>query len=179
MLAEKSLWQALPLVALLVVFSSCTNKPGIESKEPAEISELTRAYVTTQDTIVRSGPGSEFKPLAKIGPDAKVDIIAKQGEWLLIVSKKGNAPGFIDAGTVQPAGADWEPAVVAVEGPYRVLADTQVRSGPGAHYEVVANVPKGIKINVIGSEEGWLKVQSKHGKPPGYVDGSHAQPMVN
>jgi len=27
-------------------------------------------------------------------------------------------------------------------------------------------------------EEGWLKVQSKHGKPAGYVDASYAEPIA-
>ncbi len=58
------------------------------------------------------------------------------------------------------------------------MADTQVRRGPGSHYEAVANVSKGIKINVVGMEEGWLKVKSKHGKPAGYVDSNYAQPIA-
>jgi len=46
-------------------------------------------------------------------------------------------------------------------------------------YPVVANIPKGIKINVVNEEKGWLKVESKQGNPPGYVEASLAKPADN
>ena len=64
------------------------------------------------------------------------------------------------------------------EGKYETVADTQVRSGPGLHYPVVANIPKGTKLNVVEEEKGWLKVESKRGNKPGYVDASLAKPAV-
>jgi uncharacterized protein YraI len=51
-----------------------------------------------------------------------------------------------------------------------------VHSGPGLQYPVVANIPKGIKINVTNEEKGWLRVESKQGNPPGYVEASLAKP---
>mgnify|MGYP003694548277 CR=1 FL=1 len=41
--------------------------------------------------------------------------------------------------------------------------DTQVRSGPGLHYPVLANIGKGTKLNVVEEDKGWLKVESKRG----------------
>jgi uncharacterized protein YgiM (DUF1202 family) len=63
-----------------------------------------------------------------------------------------------------------------VEGRYETLVNTQVRSGPGLHYPVVAEIPKGIKLNVVEEEKGWLKVESKQGRKPGYVEASLARP---
>jgi len=51
-----------------------------------------------------------------------------------------------------------------------------VRSGPGLHYPVVADLTKGTKITVVDNENGWLKVESKRGNKPGYVDASFARP---
>jgi N-acetylmuramoyl-L-alanine amidase len=55
-------------------------------------------------------------------------------------------------------------------GEYVTTKDTQLRSGPGENYGVVATIPQGLKINVVGREGYWLKVESKRGGKPGYVD---------
>ena len=44
-------------------------------------------------------------------------------------------------------------------------------------YPVVTTLPKGTNINVVGREGYWLKVESKHGGQPGYVDEQFAQPV--
>lgn len=178
MLSTRKAWSVLFLVGVLVAIGACSKKSGVDSKDLPDVAKMTHAYITTQETIVRTGPGPQFKPMARIGADGKVDVVGRDGEWLLVVSKKGNAPGYIEAVTVRPDDGKWEPAPVPAEGPYRVMADTQVRRGPGSHYEAVASIPKGIKINVVGMEEGWLKVKSKHGKPAGYVDSNYAQPIA-
>ena len=53
-----------------------------------------------------------------------------------------------------------------------------MRSGPGLHYPVVANIPKGTKLNVVEEDKGWLKVESKRGNKPGYVEANLAKPAV-
>ena len=59
-------------------------------------------------------------------------------------------------------------------GEYVTTKDTQLRSGPGENYAVVATIPEGIKINVVGREGYWLKVESKRGGKPGYIDEQYA-----
>ena len=109
--------------------------------------------------------------------DAKVTAVGRDGDWLLIVSKKGNAPGFIEMAAVQGGGSERRDATrVAAEGKYQTISDTQVRSGPGLHYPVVADLTKGTKITVVDNESGWLRVESKRGNKPGYVDASFARP---
>ena len=65
----------------------------------------------------------------------------------------------------------------AVRESYTTTADVSLRSGPGMKYPVVTTLPKGININVIGREGYWLKVESKHGGQPGYVDEQFSQPV--
>src|SRR3989304_108388 len=68
-------------------------------------------------------------------------------------------------------------AAPPTRGAYLTPADVRLRSGPGAKYEVVATIPKGVKINVVGREGYWLKVESKHGNKPGYIDEQYARPL--
>jgi hypothetical protein len=42
----------------------------------------------------------------------------------------------------------------------------------------VASISKGTKLNVVEEDKGWLKVESKRGNKPGYVEASLARPAA-
>ena len=168
-------WVLLALISLTAF--ACKNKEVAQQKDLPDLNEQTRVYVTTENTKVRTGPGPQFRIIVDIGKDAKVNAVGKDGEWVLIVSKKGNAPGYIEMASVRAAGGDEikETLNPQFDGKYVALTDTQVRSGPGLHYPVVANISKGTKLTVVEEDKGWLKVESKRGNKPGYVDTNAAK----
>jgi uncharacterized protein YgiM (DUF1202 family) len=170
--------QLLGVCTIAVAFSGC--KKPVDTADPKRIPDLNqqvRPFVTVESTRVRSGPGPEFRVIAEIKPNSRVNVVGKDGEWLLIVSKKGNAPGFIEMAAVKPSTGDEQESVTTpIEGRYEVLTNTQLRSGPGLHYPVVAKLTKGTAINVVNEEKGWLRVESKRGKQPGYVEANLARP---
>jgi uncharacterized protein YgiM (DUF1202 family) len=167
-------------LSVLVTLAACKRKQDTTSiSDLPDLNTQTRPYVTIDNTKVRTGPGNQFRVIGEIKPNAKVQVVGRDGEWLLIVSKKGNAPGYIDSGAVRPGTGEEKETPAQPEGKYEVLVDTQVHSGPGLHYPVVANIKKGIKINVVNEENGWLKVESEQGNPPGYVEASLAKPVEN
>jgi hypothetical protein len=43
----------------------------------------------------------------------------------------------------------------------------------------VAEIKKGTKMYVVSEENGWLRVESKRGKPPGYVEAALARPLAD
>ena len=55
-------------------------------------------------------------------------------------------------------------------GIYTTTANVPLRSGPGSNYDLITTLPMGSQINVVGKEGYWLKVESKHGGKPGYLD---------
>jgi uncharacterized protein YgiM (DUF1202 family) len=168
----------LSAAAAMIMFltvAGCKRNEDTSKNELPDLNAQTRPYVTTEPTKVRTGPGNQFRVIGEIGPNAKVQAVGRDGEWVLIVSKKGNAPGYIDIGAIKPSTGEEKETAAVSEGKYEVLVDTQLRSGPGLQYPVVANIPKGIKINVVNEEKGWLKVESKQGNPPGYVEASLAK----
>ena len=65
-----------------------------------------------------------------------------------------------------------------IKGTYEITADVPLREGPGNYHKVVTTLPKGIQVNVVGKEGFWLKVESKHGGKPGYVDEQFARPAT-
>ena len=168
---------------LSLISVACKSKTSdIESNDLPDLSKQSRPYVTLESTTLRAGPGDQFRSIAKIPLKSRVHVVGRDGEWLLVVSKKGNPPGFIRLGSAEPGdGRELqefeEPR--AVEGRFETLADTQLRSGPGLHYPVVTKIAKGTKVNVVDEAKGWLKVESKQGRDPGYIEARLARPADN
>ncbi len=163
------------LVLLLpVALAACRGEEvGPLPQDLPDLNAQARPYITVENARVRTGPGPQFGSIAEIPANARVHAVGRDGDWLLIVSKKGNAPGYIEMALVRPASTgDHEIPVTAV---YETVVDIQVRTGPGLHYPALAQVKKGTKLNVTGKEMGWLRVESKKGNPPGYVDQSLAR----
>lgn len=159
-------------LALAFVFAGCSK----EEKPAPDLSKQTQTYITNRDTTVKSGAGAQFKNVSRVPKDTKIDVVGREGDWLLVVSKRGNPPGYIEARDADPAGSESRQSAKQVQGRYLVVADTSVRKGPGPEHAEVAKVAKGMKINVVGEERGWLKVESKRGNPPGYIDPTYVRP---
>lgn len=136
--------------------------------------QIPRVYLTMADVNLRKGPGTNYPVVVTIPKGIRVNVVAREGQWLRIESKHGNQPGYISeryARPLQPAqAAQAEHASASVTGAYRTKIETALREGPGRNYKVVVTLPADIKINVVGAEGDWLRVQSKHGNQPGYVD---------
>src|SRR6476659_9977685 len=152
-----------------------------DSKGLPDLNAQLRPYVTIENTKLRAGPGPQFRTISEIRRDAKVQVVGRDGDWVLIVSKKGNPPGYIEMTAIEPSSSDQkqESSAPPVEGKYESLVDTRVHSGPGLHYPVGAEIKKGTKINVVDEEKGWLKVESRRGNKPGYVEASIAKPIAS
>ncbi len=170
----RSSWLLIP--AVLLILAGCKKKEEKAASQPApDLAKQTQSYVTNRDTVVKSGPGPRFKSLSRVKRDTKIDIVGREGDWLLVVSKRGNPPGYIDARDADPAVAEAKQPGSEAQGQYVIVNDTEVRKGPGLEYGTVAKASKGMKINVVGIERGWLKVESRSGRPPGYVDPTYAR----
>jgi uncharacterized protein YgiM (DUF1202 family) len=152
-----------------------------DSKALPDLNAQLHPYVTIENTKLRTGPGPQFRTINEIRRDAKVQVVGRDGDWVLIVSKKGNPPGYIEMTSIEPSSSDekQESSAPPVEGKYESLVDTRVHSGPGLHYPVVAEIKKGTKINVVDEEKGWLRVESRRGNKPGYVEASIAKPLAS
>ena len=159
----------------------CKGEPKeVNSKALPDLNTQLRPYVTIENTKLRTGPGVQFRTISEIRRDAKVQVVGRDGDWALIVSKKGNPPGYIEMASIEPSSSDGkELSASPIDRKYENLVDTRVHSGPGLHYPVVAEIKKGTKINVVDEEKGWLKIESTRGNKPGYVEASVAKAVPN
>lgn len=132
------------------------------------------SYTTTADVPLRSGPGSNHDVITTLPKGIQINVVGKQGYWLKVESKHGGKPGYIDEqfatrdATTKPAQAKASPTWVA--GPYRTLREIDLRQGPGTKYPTVTKIPADIKVNVTRVEGDWLRVESKKGGKPGYLE---------
>jgi uncharacterized protein YgiM (DUF1202 family) len=112
--------------------------------------------------------------ITTIPKDVRVNVVGREGNWLKVESKHGGKPGYIDDRYARPAGSQpasqTGKASPSVAGPYRTVRETELRNGPGFNYPVLTKLPADIKVNVTRSEGDWLRVESKHGDKPGYID---------
>jgi hypothetical protein len=56
-----------------------------------------------------------------------------------------------------------------IRGVFQTVRPAIVYSRPGEESEIVANITKGTRVNVVNSRNGWLEIHSKHGRPPGFI----------
>ncbi len=170
---KRSSWG--PILILLLIFIGCKKSDQADSKAAPDLTKQTQAYLTIGETIVRSGPGPQFKAIGRIRGNTQIDVVGRDGEWLLIVSKHGNPPGYIDARNASPSPKETQAPPIKAAGDYVAVSDTELRKGPGLEYPVVTKVREGMKLNVVGVERGWLRIESKHGRAPGYMDPTYAR----
>jgi uncharacterized protein YgiM (DUF1202 family) len=165
------------LLLVFVPLTACKKKETQQPPQPgAEASaEKTRPYVTVKDVQVRSGPGTRYKIVAEIKANTRVNVAGQEGGWLRVVSRQGRPPGYIDQRFAEPMGPEEAAQADSYKGTYNTTADVAVREGPGPHYKAVARIVKDTHVTVVGAEGDWLKVQSKRGNPPGYIDSRFAE----
>ena len=132
-------------------------------------------YTTTADVTLRAGPGTNHPVITTLPKGIKIDVVGKEGEWLKVESKHGDKPGYIEERFARlestaktPASKTATPTSVA--GAYRTVKDVDLREGPGTKHKVVTKLPAGLKVNVVRAEGDWLRVESKKGGKPGYLE---------
>src|SRR5918996_5839927 len=91
------------MLTVLLALSACERKESASKpQELPDLNEQIRPYVAVENTKVRTGPGPQFRTIGDIRRDAKVQVVGRDGDWVLIVSKRGNPPGYIEMASVKP-----------------------------------------------------------------------------
>lgn len=143
----------------------------LSSVNPVQAQQAKSSYETTADVPLREGPGNFHKIITTLPKGIKINVVGKEGYWLKVESSQGGKPGYIDDQFARPAIVAAAPsASTTIAGPYRTLRELDLRETPSVNARMVTRLPADIKVNVVRAEGDWLRVESKRGGKPGYVD---------
>ena len=160
----------------VLVFYSC-----LDSMRGKVLAQAVREnYTTTADVSLRSGPGMKYPVVTTLPKGTNINVVGREGYWLKVESKHGGQPGYVDEQFAQPVETTQAAApkitTTPVVGAYKTIKDVDLRQGPGAKYPMVAKIPSGIRVNVVRAEGDWLRVKSKRGAKPGYLEKRSVEP---
>ena len=137
------------------------------------------SHTTTANVSLRSGPAMKYPGVTTLPKGTNINVVGREGYWLKVESKHGGQPGYVDEQFTQPVEttqAALKITTTPVVGAYKTINDVDLRQGPGAKYPMVAKIPSSIRVNVVRAEGDWLRVESKRGAKPGYLEKRSSNP---
>jgi uncharacterized protein YraI len=134
-------------------------------------------YATTGPVEVKRGPGPQYETIRTFAKGKLFEVITKEGAWLKVrLSEHQTSPAWVEARLAVRADLDRHPrGKQPIPGSYLTTTVVEARTGPGASYPIVATIPKGTRIMVVGTESEWLRIASRRGDPPRYIERKQAR----
>lgn len=128
------------IILLLFAFSACGS-----------VALAERLSVSAQEANIRSGPGTRFKTVWKVGKYHPFIVLEKSGPWYRFRDFEG------DEGWVHKSLVSGLPTVVTLKD------QSNIRSGPGADFKIVFVVDKGIPFKIVKRKGNWFHIQHADG----------------
>lgn len=125
------------------------------------------SYTVTADVLhVRAGSSTSHDIISRVYNGQSLNVIGEENGWFKI--NHNGKTGYVSGEFVSKNGAT--NSNVSTGGNNKVTADVlRVRTGPSTSSSVSGRVYEGQTLNVIGEENGWVKI--KHNGQIGYVSG--------
>lgn len=105
---------------------------------------------------MRSGPGTKYKIMWKLGSGFPLKVLKKKGSWLRVQDFEGTI-GWVHKNVVRKKGH----MIVKVH--KKSKKRINVRSGPGTNNRIVAKAHYGVVFRTLVQKRGWVKVQHEKG----------------
>ena len=125
-----------------------------------DASAAQTATVTTDVLNVRSGAGTNYSIMSKVYKGDALEVVGSSNGWYNVKLSNGKI-GWVsgDYLSISSSSTNTE----SKKG--TVTTDTlNVRSGAGTSYSVISKVHKGDTVNIVGSSNGWYKIELSNGK---------------
>ena len=110
-----------------------------------------RLAVAVDVANIRSGPGTKYDTLWKIGKYHPLNILKKSGSWYHFSDFEGDK-GWIHRSLTQKI-----PAVITTNN------KCNIRSGPGTGYKILFTVDKGIPFKILKRKGNWIRIAHSDG----------------
>ncbi len=118
---------------------------------------LAEMVAVSGDAInMRSGPGTKYKVLWKLGHGFPLRVLKKKGSWLRVQDFEGTI-GWVNKSVVNR-----EPHMI-VKVHRKSKKRINVRSGPSTGNRIVAKAHYGVVFKTLKRKNGWVKVRHARG----------------
>ena len=125
-----------------------------------DASAAQTATVTTDVLNVRSGAGTNYSIMSKVYKGDALEVVGSSNGWYNVKLSNGKI-GWVSGDYLSISGSSTN--TESKKG--TVTTDTlNVRSGAGTSYSVISKVHKGDTVNIVGSSNGWYKIELSNGK---------------
>ncbi|MGH1285875.1 SH3 domain-containing protein [Bacillus toyonensis] len=143
-----------------------TQKAATQTVQ-ASASNASSYTVNTSVLHVRAGSSTSHDIISRVYNGQSLDVIGEENGWFKI--NHNGKTGFVSGEFVSKNGAS-NSNVSTTGGKNKVTADVlRVRTAPNTSSSVSGRVYEGQTLNVIGQENGWVKIN--HNGQTGYVSG--------
>lgn len=165
-----------PTIAIITPAPVATPEAGLfvpeasieplANTQPAETPAPPQQLGTLNGTGInmRSGPGTEYDVVAKVGVPSMVVILGMDGDWYNV--EVNGVAGYLrnDFVTLQePVGegpVEASPAAAPTQTMYVKGDVVNMRSGPGTEYDVVKKVSAPLAVLILGKTGDWYHVNA-------------------
>ncbi len=110
-----------------------------------------RRAVSVDAANIRSGPGTKYDILWKIGKYHPLNILKKSGSWYQFSDFEGDK-GWVHKSLIRKI-----PAVITK------INKSNVRSGPGTGDKILFAVDKGIPFKILKRKGNWIRIEHSDG----------------
>lgn len=140
----------------------------ISKKKPAVAAKTLGTYYVTADILnVRVKASASSKIAAKISRGEAVIVNSQSGSWSYITTSKG-IKGWVSSSYIDKKKPPL--AEAAKETRITLNDNSNIRTGPGTNYSVIALEKAGTSLLKLGEKNGWVQVKTTKGKT-GWVAG--------
>lgn len=105
---------------------------------------------------MRSGPGTKYRVMWELDQGFPLEVLKRTGDWYRVRDFEGTV-GWVHRDAVGNT-----PHMI-VKTNKKSRKQINIRSGPGANYQVVAKAHYGVVLKTLEQKNGWVKVQHEQG----------------
>ncbi|YAR62732.1 C40 family peptidase [Bacillus cytotoxicus] len=162
--------------------ASASANSANNNSNSATVQPASGNYTVNVSSLrVRTGPSTSHTILGSVRKGQVVQVVGEVQDWFKInyagqsayiskdyVTKGGSNDNVIQGSQEEPKYQNGNHVTVQTGGTYVVNATSlRVRTGPATYHSVIGGVLNGQTLHVIGSENGWFKIN--HQGQTGYV----------
>lgn len=128
------------------------------------------ATVAEDNLNLRDGPGTEYIGMTKLQSGARVDLLARYGDWFQVITEDGSA-GWVLGEYLSMVEGVWArvpetdsipPANPALVG-WVIENSVNLRSGPSTKYDSLGKLQAGTELELLARYKDWYKVVTPRG----------------